>query len=283
MDKTTLKSNLLQISNQLDTLSLSADDIKGNIDHLINNAFTDDLDDAEYGDSNHDRPGPADRDAKLLWYPGADLRWQGRLRGRGPYKSDSGLPIGAVFHTTSGCARDNLHKDADNTLNWAQQCGHGYFLIDRDGTIFQMIPLNQYGIHVKDSNAKHNEYTRLNNKYVGIEMMCCGMVKKVDQNIYKGSYFNQIIPRNKVECLSKKMENIHPGCYHIVTQEQIESAIELMCWMKNNDPDNFMIKNITTHDECEHNRKTDPGYSWSYTAKQLRDVIWQECHERGIV
>lgn len=198
-----------------------------------------------------------------LYYPKAIRKFQ--MPTSGKYKQ--GYPKGAVVHFTAG--RSKTLADAEATINWGITKGYTYFCIASDGTVYQSFPINEYGAHCGESAYKELG-TALNSKLVGIEICCAGLLEKTEDK-YK-SWFNEYYQENDVR-YSK--DCVVPGYYHKYTVAQEKALVELLQWLKKNNPDVFDFNYCVGHDEIAlpKGRKNDPGASLSMSMDSLRELL----------
>jgi len=225
-----------------------------------------------------DRPSLNSTNEKLLWYPQAVIPKE-KMVTQGKYKN--GYPRGAVVHYTAG------GNDPLNTLAWGREMKYCYFLIDRDGKVYQSFPLDQWGYHAGVSRWLGVE--SLSRHYVGIEVMSAGTLTKVPDNVDDKEakyaawfHFNNATKKLKKDAklfsydevrFSNRSCNINPGIYHKFTEEQEESLIELLIWLKLNNPNVFQLAEVVGHDEIAPERKQDPGGALSMTMYSLRQKL----------
>jgi N-acetyl-anhydromuramyl-L-alanine amidase AmpD len=181
---------------------------------------------------------------------------------RGTYQNS--YPVGAVVHFTAGRSLKG-DSDALNTIRNGIANGYCYFCISSDGTIFQSFPLNKWGYHCGKSEWP-GLGSSLSNKLVGIEICNAG---KLDAN--GKSWFGETYPESQTRVVGS--EYGEAGKYHKYTDAQEKSLIELLIWLKLNNPDVFKVENILGHHEISPRRKNDPCGSLSMTMPKLRELI----------
>ena len=194
------------------------------------------------------------------WYPKA-VKGTG-MKVQGPYRK--GSPEGAVVHFTAGQCDTEQH--AKDTLSWGIGEGYAFFVIGPTGVVYQNFPLSHWGHHAGTSS--HPELGSSLSKYlVGIEVACAGMV---DSN--GKAWFGKTFSADRLR-KSAKNANIQAGTYVKYTEAQEAALVELLVWLKKNDPSVFQVKYILGHDEIAPSRKDDPGASLSMTMPELRNLI----------
>lgn len=214
--------------------------------------------------------------AKLLWYPGAIIRKDLKMKVIGEYPK--GYPRGAIIHWTSGRFDKGL-SDSVNTIQGGIKNGYMYWCMDKDGKVIQTNPLNQWGYHAGASSWTIDGVKRsgVSNFLVGIEINNAGNLSK--KNGKYVSWFDQEIPEKDVR-ISKSVDNVQAGAYHKYTEAQEKSLIEMLIWLKANNPDVFSFDYVLGHDEVAPSRKTDPGGSLSVTMPNFRLFLKAEYAKR---
>lgn len=198
-----------------------------------------------------------------LWCPWAK-KVEPPLPTKGRYASD--YPIGAVVHYTAG-------GYGLSELDLARQMGHTYFLIDEYGGIHQGFPLDRWGSHAGVSSWK-GLTGNVSRYLVGIEVDCAGILKADGPGMFK-TWWGQSIEREKVRVVASQA-NRTAGAYHMYTPEQEKSLVNLIVWLKGNNPSVFNLDLVLGHDEVSPGRKQDPGGSLSVTMPQLRTKLEHE-------
>lgn len=195
-----------------------------------------------------------------LWYPkavkGSGMKKQGEYR--------KGYPEGAVVHFTAG--RCDTEREAQDSLQWGVDSGYTFFVIGPTGVVYQNFPLSHWGHHAGASS--HPELGSSVSKYlVGIEVACAG---RVDSN--GKAWFNKIYAPERLRTVTAGA-NRQAGTYVKYTEAQEDALVELLVWLKKNNPQIFRTDLILGHDEVSPGRKNDPGGSLSVTMPQLRRNI----------
>lgn len=220
-----------------------------------------------------------------LWYPNrvrTDID-KLRMRTRGKYKQ--GFPEGAVVHFTAGRSRDkskcgrgmeHIERGKREVEGTVLDRAYAYFVIDRDGDIFQNFPLDEWGYHAGKSSYKGIPGT-VSNELVGIEIQNAGELKKVRDGIWKAwfttpgqgdGYFSEEEVR-----YSSGEANIQRGYYHRYSEKQEEALLNLLSWLHKESRGIFKYDLVVGHDEVSPGRKNDPGASLSMTMPELRTLL----------
>jgi N-acetyl-anhydromuramyl-L-alanine amidase AmpD len=208
------------------------------------------------------------KDKVELFYPNAIKNVEGIILPiKGQYKHS--YPQGAVVHYTAGRSLKDK-EDAINTLKSLKSNQYCTFVIARDGTVFQNFPLSHWGQHAGSSSYKSlGEW--LSNKLVGIEVCCAG--KLLQGNKTYSSWFQEFYPEELVRIVSTAYLNWVPGAYLKFTPEQEKSLVDLLLWLKRNNPDVFSFDYVLGHDEIAPKRKVDPGGSLSVPMPIFRESL----------
>lgn len=208
-----------------------------------------------------------------LFYPEATIVANIKLKSRGKYEDS--YPRGAVIHYTSG-RYEKGKQSALDTLAWAKDQGYTFMIIAYDGTVLQSTPLDEWGYHAGESNWA-GLGASVSNKLVGIEISNAGLLEKRNGKYY--SWFNTEIPQDQVREVVAANDNQVKGYFHKYSEAQEKSLINLLVWLKNNNPEIFDTKFILGHDEVAgpkgigYSRKQDPGGALSMTMTNLRKLI----------
>ena len=169
------------------------------------------------------------------------------MRSRGFYKDS--FPIGAIIHTTAG-----NEKVGDQSVKYAIDQGHNYFVIDMNGDVFQQFDIRKWGSHAGKSRI-FGLGSNLSRKLVGIEIQNPGKLIKKDK-FEPVSWFGKRYPDAKYFDHSW---NIQQGWYLPINDKQMRSLKKLLIDLKNMKPEVFSLSNVFGHDEVSSDRKSDPG------------------------
>lgn len=197
-----------------------------------------------------------------------------RLPTKGRY--EKGYPSGAVIHFTAGAY-------GLSELALARQKEMAYFLIDEDGGVHQGFPIDRWGSHAGVSSWHALAPGPVSNRLVGIEVDCAGKLTKNAQGKYFTWWGKKIEPED-VRWVAK-FENRAEGYYHKYTANQEKALIDLILWIKANDPSGevFNLELVVGHDEVSPGRKNDPGGSLSMAMPAFRHLLEEEWKARQSV
>jgi len=165
-------------------------------------------------------------------------------------------PRGITIHYTAG---GTAHSSMDYLRKETQLRYH--FVIDRDGSIYQMVNL--------DSSVSHAGSSRWNCKSVNKSHVAIAIASYGFLTIQDGKFFtayNQEIDKSRVVYRQE-------GHWEGATYQQ-ELALERICRFLMR---NFMIyaDDICGHAEADPRRKIDPGGILSYTMSEFRERMDQ--------
>lgn len=231
-----------------------------------------------------------------LWYPKAHIP-AFRQNTLGEYKNK--YPLGLIVHYIVAPQEGEL----DKAVQWAKfgkDNNYTFFTIGTDGSVVQSFSLDRWGQHAGDSYWD-GIGTDVSRSLVGVEIVCEGLiqyfedVKKWGHESRKkqpdGSYK---IVRRYVKTKSADMntirsnsQNICKGTYEKYTEKQEKALIELILWLKGNNPSVFNLDFVLGHDEVAGPsglgkvnpnyqnkwRKVDPGGSLSMTMNSFRTLL----------
>ncbi|MCQ2252137.1 MAG: N-acetylmuramoyl-L-alanine amidase [Bacteroidales bacterium] len=156
------------------------------------------------------------------------------------------FPDSIVIHYTAGPYQSSL-----NTLVNPKVKASAHVLIDRDGSITQLIPFNEIAWHAGESSyggrSGYNKYS------IGIEIVNSGPLTK-SGNVYRSWFGAAYNPSDVVEAIHRNQST--PKYWHVYTAEQIETVTQLCQELIETYPN---IRQILGHEEIAPSRKTDPG------------------------
>ncbi|MFK3778683.1 N-acetylmuramoyl-L-alanine amidase [Agrobacterium sp. NPDC089420] len=164
-----------------------------------------------------------------------------------PNMSGQVKPLYLVLHYTAGMT-------ADGAISWfknrtAQASAH--FVVDRDGSVTQMVPLDRIAWHAGRSSWQGVE--SLNAYSIGIEIVNAGKLSRTE----KGDWMNwadNVVPVGEVTVLTHKHET-HPSGWHLYTKAQLESVSEIGLALN----ERFKFLDVLGHEDISPGRKIDPG------------------------
>lgn len=207
--------------------------------------------------------------APALWYPLA-TRVLPQLPTKGRYSL--GYPRGAVVHFTAGAY-------GLSELDLARQLGYAYFLIDEHGGVHQGFPLDRWGSHAGVSQLD-GIGTGVSRELLGIEVDCAGgpLKRHPTRPGTWTSWWGKVIDPDELRTVPAEANRV-AGVYHRFTAAQEKALVELLVWLKTNNPEVFEIEKVVGHDEVSPGRKQDPGGSLSLTMPAFRELLQKRFRE----
>lgn len=211
----------------------------------------------EVVDPNTDRPSVSAPAAKQLSYPLADFSVTHKTQGNYP----NSYPKGAVVHFTAG--QCDSEQDAIGTMNWGKTQGYAFWSIGPTGKVYQTHTLDRWGHHAGTSSWP-GLGEGLSNKLLGIEVVCAG---KTDND--GKAWFGKVYRGERLR-VGPTVDNCQAGTYVKYTEAQEKALIDLLLWLKKNNPEEFSFDHVLGHDSIAPARKNDPGHSLSMTIPELQ-------------
>lgn len=179
----------------------------------------------------------------------------------------SGQPDTIIIHYTAGSSG----KSSIQTLCDPKSKASAHVVVDKDGTITQLVPFNTVAWHAGRSSYKGR--TGFNNYSIGIEIDNAGPLTKTGTGY--SSWFGRRYPESDV------IEAVHrngtkPEYWHRYEEEQI-TAVQALCEAL---VDSYPISSILGHEEIAPKRKQDPGPA--FPLDHMRDrVLHRDRSEDG--
>lgn len=176
-----------------------------------------------------------------------------------------GHPQGLIVHFNAG-------RDGTGTLDYGIKQGYNYFILLRDGTLYQACPLSHGGHHAGTS-AWEGLGSGVSSKCIGVEISSAGRLTKTTDGKFM-TWFNTEVPASEVRYVDKKPLQ-QAGYYQIYTKAQEETLIKLCLWLKHNAPEIFNLDYVLGHDEVAtpNGRKNDPGGALSMSMPEFRKLL----------
>ncbi len=175
---------------------------------------------------------------------------------------DSGIlknPDIIVLHYTGS---NKVNVDIQ-TLFYSKKQVSVQFVIDLDGTIHQLMPVNKIAWHAGESRLGNR--TGLNKYSIGIEIVNAGFLTEKSDGSFTTWYGDSV---NKEDAVLLKHKNETKEKYwHTYTKNQIDSVkvlCETLC-------DEFGIEYIVGHDDISPGRKQDPGPA--FPVEKIRSLL----------
>ncbi len=160
-------------------------------------------------------------------------------------KFGSGLPDTVIIHYTAGPYKPSL-----NTLTNPRVKASAHVIVDRDGSITQLVPFDTEAWHAGAS--RWGKRTGMNKYSLGIEIVNSGPLTQ-SGNVFRSWFGSAYNPSDVIKAIHRNESR--PKYWHVYTEEQI-SAVTDLCRLF---MDEYKIKTILGHEEISPGRKTDPG------------------------
>lgn len=207
------------------------------------------------------------RKPELLFPRALDCTKNTKTRGYYPNK----YPSGAVIHYTAS------HGSLEGEVSYAEKSGYSYFVIDRSGVVAQLAPLDRWGYHAGKSNWD-GLGSGVSQYLVGIEVVCAGLLtEKVvdgDKRVYQ-TYWGKTVDPSFV-----RKDMLSGAPFEAFNSKQEEALLDLLIWLKENNPDVFNFDYVLGHHEVSPGRKVDPGGSISSLMPVYRATL-KETYKEG--
>lgn len=126
-----------------------------------------------------------------------------------------------------------------------------HFVVDRDGTVTQCVPLNVKAWHAGKSAWKGR--ANCNDFSIGIEIDNWGILTQRADGSFQ-TYTNKLIPADKVVHAKNKLGN--DGYWESYTEAQLKAVADLCQAICDAYPS---INEVVGHEDIAPGRKTDPG------------------------
>ena len=167
-------------------------------------------------------------------------------------------PDTVIIHFTAGSTLGS----AINTLKNPSVKASAHLVIDRDGSIVQLIGFDKIAWHA--GKSKWQERTGLNKFSIGIELVNAGELKRSGSQ-YVSWFGHRYREDQVVEAVHRNQSKM--SYWHAYTQDQIEACFDVCRVLK----ENYQIQFILGHEEIAPRRKTDPGPA--FPLEKLRNQV----------
>jgi N-acetyl-anhydromuramyl-L-alanine amidase AmpD len=177
-------------------------------------------------------------------------------------------PQAIVIHYTAGWRNQRAY----DAISFMQRVGHGYLFIDKWGSVWQHINLDESyahaGLSMMPNFSNLAGRTSVSNFSIGIEVACGGRVD--DKN---KTSFGKVVAEDQIRSSNFAVHGKY-GRYEIFTPEQEKALIDsivILCKKFNIHP-----SNIVGHHEISPTRRDDPAASLSMGTHKLRAIVADE-------
>ncbi len=191
-----------------------------------------------------DRPSVTETGANLKWYPLARVV-RPLMKTKGKYLG--GYPKGAIVHFTAG--RDEDEKSALGSLNWGRESGYCFLVIGPTGIVYQSHPIDEWGSHAGESYWP-GLGSGVSSKLIGIEICCAGGLDAKNT-----SWFGKTYPESEVRSVTEATFGCPTGKYKKYTEAQEAALIQLLLWLKSNNPNAFNFELVLGHHEASGKKR----------------------------
>lgn len=156
-------------------------------------------------------------------------------------------PLYLIMHYTAGVS-------LEGAVNWflqPQAKASAHFVVDRDGSIVQMVELDKRAWHAGESSW--GSLQGMNQFSIGIELVNAGKLARRGDGAWINWSNTVIAPVEVIEAVHKN-EKTAAG-WQIYPEAQIQAAIQLGVALN----DAFHFQDVLGHEDIAPRRKTDPG------------------------
>lgn len=166
---------------------------------------------------------------------------------KSPNYSSGVSPIYLIIHYTAGTTLAAAVSWFQNPQ--AQASSH--LVIDRDGSIVQMVAFNRRAWHA--GKSKWGNLDGMNHYSIGIELVNAGKLRKNSSGQWV-NWSNKVIPASDVTVEKHKDETSDAG-WHEYPEAQLEAATKVGALLHKT----YNFTDILGHDDVSPGRKVDPG------------------------
>jgi N-acetylmuramoyl-L-alanine amidase len=176
-------------------------------------------------------------------------------------QQDDGTPIRFVATDKKGGALDQqylvMHYTAGSSLSGAVETlanaavkASAHLVIDRDGSIVQIVPFDRVAWHA--GKSRWHGLSGLNAHSIGIELVNAGKLER--QNGHWRAWFGKTYDDDDVLVATHKHETTATG-WHIYPEAQLAATVEVAQLLV----DRYGLRDVIGHDDIAPGRKADPG------------------------
>lgn len=169
-----------------------------------------------------------------------------------------------IIHYTAG---PSLESAKNTFLNKAAKAS-AHIIIDRDGSIIQMVPFDTIAWHAGES--KWGKRKGLNKYSIGIELVNAGALIKEKTGF--SSWFGKIYTAKEAVKAQHRNE-AKLAHWHKYTDKQIKACQALAQLLI----EEYGIKEILGHEEISPNRKIDPGPA--FPLDEMRNTLFAKAEQ----
>ncbi|PWC90910.1 N-acetylmuramyl-L-alanine amidase [Azospirillum sp. TSH100] len=167
-------------------------------------------------------------------------------------------PLYLILHFTAGTS-------GNGAISWlanpdAKASAH--LVVDRDGSVTQMVPFNRIAWHA--GKSRWNDLEGMNAYSIGIEIVNAGKLKKSESGTWT-SWSGQKIEADDVIVATHKHES-SPAGWHRYTSEQIAAVVAIGAALNTQ----YGFLDVLGHDDIAPDRKVDPGPAFPMVSVQSK-------------
>lgn len=189
--------------------------------------------------------------------------------------------------------QENSDSRSIQMLGSGENNGYRYGIISRTGRIF--VPENwdweNWGYHAGTSRCPLTDRTGVSRYYVGFEMNNPGLLYQAQEDGVFCPWYNSkrnsggsVILDSRGRCTRvtdrdewytydevryAQGDNITRGYYLPYTEDQFNSLVAIIAFLKDKFPNHFDINKVFGHDEVSPRRKQDPGGALAYDGRLM--------------
>lgn len=189
-------------------------------------------------------------------------QWKPDMPTRGNFPGN--YPLGAIVHFTAG-------RDGTGTITHGTKSGFAYWLITKDGALYQTHDLSRWGYHAGKSSWP-SLGSSVSSRLLGIEISNGGSLAKDKEGKFK-TWFGEEVPADHVRTVTKAQGYTDAGHYEKYTEAQEATLIRLLLFLKKGHPDHFDFNLCLSHAEVSPGRKNDCSGALSMTMPALRKLL----------
>lgn len=169
-----------------------------------------------------------------------------------------GLPDTLVVHYTAGLTL----QGAVRTLCDPASKASAHFVVDRDGSIVQLVGIDTIAWHAGVS--RHLSRSGLNKYSVGIEIVNAGRLNRTAAGEFVTWFGARVDPAQALQLVHRNEDVM--SWWHAYTEEQVESVCELARTLVAG----LGLKHILGHEEVTPGIKSDPGPAFPLDPLRMR-------------
>ncbi|TCK28668.1 N-acetylmuramoyl-L-alanine amidase [Ancylobacter aquaticus] len=178
---------------------------------------------------------------------------------RTPNQGGKVQPLYLIMHYTAGVS-------AEGAISWlsrAEAKASAHLVIDRDGTVTQMVTFDRVAWHA--GKSRWQDLEGMNSYSIGIELVNAGKLKRVAGKWV--SWSGTVIAEADVMEATHKDETA-PAGWHTYPQVQIETAIDVAVALNAS----YRFLDVLGHEDVSPKRKVDSGPAFPMRSFESRVI-----------